>query len=457
MRTIAIIGGGYSGLAAALHLARRTDAPCRTVLIDDADHPGLGVAYSTTRPEHLLNVRACRMSALHDEPDHLVRWLRAHEYPYGDEDFVPRTVFGAYLGSLWARLLATGRTRHARGRCVALSRGPAGYTLLLADGETLPANAVVLALGNGAAAPIPVRREGAGTQPDNRVVQDPWKGLDTGGIAPDSRVAIIGAGLTAVDMVLTLDAIGHRGPITLISRRGLLPRAHSAAGHVARTPTVASRIVDLSPRAAFRAVREACEAETESGGDWRTVIDSLRPVTADAWSAWSITERAAFLRHLRPYWDVHRHRMAPRIAARIESHTAAGRLRVRCARVQGVVASDSCLTVRATSARDGDGVDASLSVDLVLNCTGPSTNPARSNDALIENLIGQGLARVDPLGLGLETDEAGRLVGDHGDACRGLFTIGPLRRPALWETIAVPEIRAQAASLADSISGAPRA
>lgn len=452
MRTIAIIGGGYSGLAAALHIARRAGGGCRAVVIDDADRPGLGVAYGTIRAEHLLNVRASRMSALHDEPDHLLRWLRARGLAYGANDFVPRAVFGAYLASLLDELRSAGRTIVARGRCVALSKGSEGCSLLLGNRETLRADAVVLALGNGAAAPIPVRRSKGGPAADPRVVQDPWKHLHADTIGRDARVVMVGAGLTAVDMVLTLDAIGHRGPITLISRRGLLPRGHGAPGLAARAPTVASRIVGLSPRAALRVVRGACEEEAEAGGDWRTVVDSLRPVTADAWAAWSLAQREAFSRHLRPFWDVHRHRMAPSVAARIESYIASGRLFLRCARVHAIESSEACVTVRATDTRADDGrADSLIDADLVLNCTGPSTNPARWNDALVDSLIGQGLARVDPLGLGLETDQDGRLVSDRGSGSCGLFALGPLRRPALWESIAVPEIRAQAAALAGVI------
>ncbi|MCW5768315.1 MAG: FAD/NAD(P)-binding protein [Phycisphaeraceae bacterium] len=450
MRTIAIIGGGFSGLAAALHVSRRANGICRMVLIDDAERVGLGVAYRTTRPEHLLNVRAARMSALHHEPDHFVQWLRARKYPFGGDDFVPRAVFGAYLTELYEELRAAGHVDHVRSRCIALPQRERGRAITLANGEVFVADAAVLALGNGPPTEILVTKNG-GPATDGRVVQDPWRGMGRMHISPDARIALIGAGLTAVDMVLTLDAIGHRAPITILSRRGMIACGHGAPGRAAVVPLDPSRVIGLSPRMATRWIRRACQAEVEAGGDWRTVIDSLRPVTQSVWAAWTIAERGVFLCHLRTLWDVHRHRMAPSIAERIGHHLKVGRLRVLRARVHSIELLERGLCVRTTRHDPESCEDSSLSFDLVINCTGPGTNPGRWGDPLINGLLDRAEARVDALGLGLETDQHGRLHGEDHSVSRGLFSLGPLRRPSLWETTAVPEIREQAWFLADAI------
>src|SRR3954463_2528335 len=92
---VAIVGGGFSGTILAAQLARRGVA---SILIDGSGRMGRGVAYSTTEPAHLLNVRAEGMSAWSGEPDHFATRFESQ----GGErrGFAERRFFGRYLGEI---------------------------------------------------------------------------------------------------------------------------------------------------------------------------------------------------------------------------------------------------------------------------------------------------------------------------------------------------------------------
>jgi uncharacterized NAD(P)/FAD-binding protein YdhS len=79
---LAVIGGGFSGTMAAIHLARALPSDQPVLLCERGTGLGLGVAYSTSMPGHLLNVCAANMSAFESDPGHfearLRGWLRWH-------------------------------------------------------------------------------------------------------------------------------------------------------------------------------------------------------------------------------------------------------------------------------------------------------------------------------------------------------------------------------------------
>ena len=454
-KTIAIIGGGCSGVACAIHIARLGRGAARCLLIEDAERPGLGVAYGTTRAEHLLNVPAGRMSILHDAPDDLVRWLDARGHRYAPHECIQRMLYGEYLRWRLGEAEAGGDVRVVPGRCIGLTRRAKGVSIALRDAEGFNADACVLALGNGA--PTPLRQRSVeqgihGTGWAARIVQNPWSEHAYDGVLPDEHVVIVGAGLTAVDVVLTLDAIGHRGPITMVSRRALLPRSHAPVRQPLSAWDARSLVVGLSAPGALRAVRRACESEIKAGGDWRAVIDSLRTHTVEAWRSWNASERERFAARLRPFWDVHRHRMAMSIASQVNAHIASGRLRLVRGSVSAVeIDTDDADRLWVVIEQAGSGAASRVGADRVFNCAGPSTNPARWNDPLVDSILASGDAVIDPLGIGLETDTAGRVLDRRGLASDRVFAIGPLRRPDMWESTAVPEIRTQADAIARRI------
>ncbi len=439
---IAIIGAGFSGALLAVHLLQRCRPADRVYLIEKRASFGRGLAYSTTSLGHLLNVRAANMSAYHDAPNHFVEWLRRKDVrvdgmtPSGD-CFVSRKVYGSYIRSLLGEQLWTG----GKGRnlllvpdeAVSISEDPDGASVRVAGGRRYRVDVVVLAAGN------PPREPGSGP-----VFRDPWDPHATQGVPPDAPVLLIGSGLTMVDVFQSLTDNGHRGRVYAFSRRGLLPQEHAPTRPLELSANDLPRTTSVARMA--RWVREMVDLATAEGGDWRSVFDGLRPHVPDLWRRLSIDERRRFVRHLQPWWDSHRHRLAPQIARQIGSWIAAGRLEIGAARTLELLPGASSLRVRLR--RRGSDVIEDLDVARVIDCTGPSTRFRSSCDPLIRDLVDRGVARSDALDLGLDVNEHGALLSCDGVPSQRLFAIGPVTRGTFWEIVAVPDIRLRCVRLA---------
>jgi uncharacterized NAD(P)/FAD-binding protein YdhS len=445
--TIAIIGGGFSGCMVTVHLLRSATVPIAIKLIERGPVAGLGIAYGTREDGHLLNVPAGKMSAFPEDTGHFLRWLNSHsDSPFTADSFVPRQRYGAYLQAILQETEAEAprlaRLERIQDEAIAIIPGKASDRIELASGRTVHADRIVLAVGN-----FPPSDPGVTDHSfyrSSRYHGDPWSPDALQDIDPLESLLLVGSGLTTVDLVLALQARGHRGSIHLLSRHGLLPQRHQ---HNAPYPPFLT-LADLSGtlRALVRRVRREIAQAAHQGDDWRAVIDALRSETQVIWRALSTVEKRRFLRHLRPYWDNHRHRIAPEVAAILDRLQQSGQLRVHA----------GCL--RSYDERD-EGIDVSykprhqpelrtLRVNRVINGTGPECNYRRLSHPLIVNLLESGQIRPDPLSLGLEVDATGALIGATGVASRRLYTLGPPRKGGLWETIAVPELREQALALA---------
>ncbi len=441
--SIAIIGAGFSGTLLALHLSRLCAPAVRIHLIEQAPEFGTGAAYSTHRPDHLLNVPAGRMSAFQDQPMHFLNWLQCQPANVLNGltpeagSFVPRRLYGKYMRGLLADAAPRRRLELMRGEVVAIAREPTGLTLRLDAGGTVTASIVVLATGNNPPAdPCPALRATPLYRPN------PWAADIADGVPADGAVLLIGTGLTMVDTVLHLQALGHRGPIHALSRRGLLPNTHAALP--APAPSFDPGVFPREFRALARFIRVESERIAATGCPWHAVVDALRPITQDIWRCWSPLERRRFLVHARPFWDAHRHRMAPEIAHRIEAARASGQLRIHAGRITGFTTLGDAADV-AWRPR-GKPASESLRVHRIDNCTGPA---ASASDPLTRSLLATGLARPDPHGLGFDVTSGGALRGSASDR---LFGVGPVCRSALWEITAVPDIRVQCEKLARVIA-----
>ena len=442
---VVIIGGGFSGTLLALHLLAEPDGP-RVTVIDRTGVFGLGAAYATRNPEHLLNTRAGNMSAFPDRPDHFLRWVldRSDDPELGRMTFVSRMTYGQYVQELLQEAQADGpRSRRltlVSEDAVSLHRQSEGLRIGLADGQVLKADAVVLALGNLSPAPPPGDRS---VQASPRYVAEAWRTDLAGSVDPDDAVLLLGTGLTMIDVVVSLSGSGHRGPMLALSRRGLVPRPHVEAPPHKHAPP--ARSASLSG-----ALRNLRRLMASGDADWRTVFDGLRPVTAAIWKEMPRPDRARFLRHVRPWWDVHRHRLAPRVAAKIDSLIGSGQLKIAAGRL---------IEVR----RKGEGFEAvwrprgestveTTPARWVVNCMGPHADIERAGEPLLNALLAGGLARPDPLHLGLEVDAESRLVDTHGRSRPDFVAVGPLTRSAFWESTAVPDIRNQVAEVAGRLA-----
>ncbi|CAN7614684.1 FAD/NAD(P)-binding protein [Phenylobacterium sp. LjRoot219] len=429
---VVIVGGGFSGLLTAIHLLR-ADRDVAVRLIERAPQFGRGRAYATRDPGHLLNVRAANMSAFPDQPAHFVDWLGGG--PGAGEWFAGRGRYGDYLQDLLRRTLAaqSGRLLLEQDEAVRVRRVRRGFAVDLALGRSIEAGAVVLAMGSLPPATLRgVSREAARSP---NYVADPWR-VDLRSL-PEGRLLLIGTGLTMIDVALSLEAGRRR--FTALSRRGLLPRPHASA-----PASLAPAGLPARPTAVLRLLRRHAEAV-----GWRAAVDSIRPQTAELWKSWPDAERRRFLRHLRPWWDAHRHRMAPAAGARIAELQDTGRLGVRAGRIETLQAAPGGF--EALIRPRGVARSERLQVAAVVDCTGISGELAQDPSGLLPSLEAQGLISGDALGLGLATDDRQRLLDPAGQVAGGLYAVGPLCRGTAWEAIAVPDLRNQTARLASTV------
>jgi uncharacterized NAD(P)/FAD-binding protein YdhS len=334
---------------------------------------------------------------------------------------------------------AWGRLKRVHADVLACRRVEGAWLLECADGKTIAADGVVLAMGNGASVTPNVLRDVP--------VLDAWAPDAVSRVPRGANVLIIGAGLTMIDIALALARDPRLGTIYALSRRGLAPRGHVPSPAPAPPEGILLRAA-LSD--ALHAFRREVRATVERGEPWQYAVDRLRARTPDLWRGLTLEQQRRFLRHLRPWWDVHRHRAAPQIADQIAKLQATRKLRVLAGEV--VAAQSGPAGIDIQHRQRGSHVRHRLAVARVINCTGASLEVANSQNPLVQQLLADGLARAHACGLGLDVDAVGRVLDKSGAAQPGLVTLGPLTQGAFWECTAVPEIRVRAAELAETLS-----
>lgn len=444
VRRIAVIGGGASGVLTAINLLARSDDPGLEVVIHEASGVvGRGVAYGTNDQRHLLNVRARHMSALPDSPSDLLDWALRTGRSDDPQGFLPRADYAIYLQDRLTDV-ADDRLRIRAGRVLDIARVDGGFEVRT-EGSRSRADAVVLCHGNQPPRPLTV--DGAPLPDAPWHLGNPWDLGRLRTLPSDARVLVVGTALTAIDTTITLLEEGPDRQVTMISRSGVLPKPHVAQQHTAWVTKVPDGPLTADQLAA--AVTAECEAARRQGVDWRNVVDGLRPVTQDVWQRLSLEERRRFLAVHSREWEVRRHRMAPEVALRLQRYRFEGRLSVQAGTLHAV----TDLGERCAVATTADGP--SHEVDAIVNCTGPLLDLAVTTDPLLAALRDRGLVSPDPLALGLATTVDGRLLGADGAVVDGLFTVGPARKGTLWESTAIPEIRAQAAQVAAALTARP--
>jgi uncharacterized NAD(P)/FAD-binding protein YdhS len=451
-RAIAIVGSGFSGTTLAVHLLRAAPPRLDAVyLVERAEGRVGGVAYRTPSASHTLNVPAGRMSAFEDDPDDFLRFVRRREPALTGGSFVPRRLYGAYLAETLddARRSSSLPLVRVAGEVVSVEHVADGVELGLADGRRLGAGRAALAIGNYPPSDPPVADSSVFTS--IRYARDPWAG-DALERDPREEVLLVGTGLTMCDVALALRDGDQQGRIHAISRRGLLPQPHRLSAkpppHLDRPETV-----DEWPSTAvglLRGLRREVRDRTVDDVDWREVVTSIRADTPGLWQRLDADERRRFLRHARPYWETHRHRASPEAAHGVAELVATSRLEVVTGSLEALAEEDDRMVV--TFRRRGSGASETLRVGKVINCTGPDTDLTRVRDPLIVSLRDAGLIRPDELGLGLDTDGEGRVVAADGQVDGRLTLVGPLRKGALWEHTAVPELRVEAKRVADRLA-----
>ena len=448
IHTIAIIGAGFSGTLVAINLLQLEHARPLRILLLDRNEIGRGIAYASRPYPYLLNVPAGCMSASSADPLDFLRFIQRDLPGATAHDFVPRELYGDYLRWKLGRAEAASPPHlqlvRVRGSAIAIEQTPFSFRVRLADGRTLSASTVVLALGNPPLARLPAAE---GVRGSSRYAEDPWAAPPI--FEPGEAVLLLGTGATMADIALAgNESAGGRAIIHAISRHGLVPvcqQNHRTSGDevghaspLSQSPPSIRHLLKLS--------RALCDEATGREEDWREAISRLCAAAPRIWHYLPQSERARFLRHVRIHWDVHRHRLPPPTWAAIKELRANGSLDVRAGHLVAMQIAGKQIRVRWRPR--GEHTERTLVVGRVINCTGPDYDVRNTPNRLLHSLFTRGLAVPDPLGLGLLTDEFGALRGASAHAVRDLYYIGPMLRASHWDTVEVQELRAHAEILA---------
>jgi len=442
---VAIVGSGFSAIALTINLLRFLPASASVAVVGDDPGFGRGTAYRTEFYLHRLNVAAARMSVFPDRPDDFVEWLRRQGRAVFAEDFASRGDYGLYLRDTLASLLRP-RERRAhvdfvRAKATACVQCESdGLVFCLDNTGELKARNVVLALGVGNAdLPLPKDRVDEAVRP--RIIDNPWRLGWLSRVGRTDEICIFGSGLTMIDQVLSLRAQGHRGRIHVLSRRGLVPHPHPARRAAPLAP-------ELPESREISALLHALRRQVDNGSDWRGVIDGLRPQTQALWQSLSAEQRSRFLRHALPWWNIHRHRIAPEVFARFDALLKDGTVTVHAGYLQSIDNEGSGAGVRYR--RRGVQEIAAFHADWIVNCTGME-RAGIGHSPLLTAMRDRQMIAMDELGLGISVDPQSRVLDPRGEPHPGLFAAGALTAGQFWEITAVPDIRVQAKALAETI------
>ena len=449
---VLIIGGGLSGTMLAVQLLR-LPGQRQILVIEPRSELGRGEAYSAVELGHTLNGNAARMSVDPDNADDLTQWLtdyigaggwpQAHEQSVPiSELFPPRGIFGLYAQQRLAEAKAQSASsvEHLRAEVVDLQVDADSVLLTLDNGQQLRGAHAVLATGMFPAARTP-QTQSSGL---NAAAVDPWDVAAMRQLDPASTVLIIGSGLTMVDAVVSLEQAGHRGPIEVFSRHGLLP-------HVRRQPPSWEDFLGAdhrlrSPRQLLREVRRQCRIALAQGIDWQAPLDTVRAHIGRLWSQASEREKRQFVRHVRPWWESHHHRSPPLSAQLVARLHDEGRLRIRAASFKGLEPGGEGVTIRLRYR--GEPALTQVSGAALINSSGIEYDWRRVARPLPQQLLKHGLIQPGPLALGIAADTCGAVLDAQGQVSQRLFAMGPPLRGMWWESTAVTDVALQAKALA---------
>jgi uncharacterized NAD(P)/FAD-binding protein YdhS len=423
MKDVLIVGGGASGLLVATHLAYRAENSLSVTIAEPRAVLGRGIAYGTSDFGHLLNVPAGRMSAIPSDPLHFQNWANCDQ-----GEFISRRRYGQYLLDTFVTAQRDSQRatfRHERSIITEIAHHEDRFHVTSEYGPLGTFDVVVLATGHGQTNEIKCVRT---VRESKRFVSDPWRDLvpEVNGI-----MASIGTGLTFVDLALSHLRRNPTNRVVGISRTGELPKEHLS---IRAAPLSVPEIARLAPGDLRRYI--------ESAEDWRAAQDGVRHELPSIWFNWSDSQKSEFwTEHLR-WWNVHRHRMAPDIAAELQRLMTEGRLEI--------IATDS---LELKDNHDFIGIDTGkreVAADIVINSTGYGSIETTE---LFGSLLSSRLVSRAPLGLGVRSNfPTFELLDEDGNLTPGLFGIGPILLGERFETTAIPEIRDQAVKVADAIN-----
>ena len=440
--SICVVGGGFTGVAATIACLRRVNRPFCLTLVEPSAALGRGVAFGGHDPLHLLNVRARDLSIHADRPSDFLNWA-FRQLDQGENDdalhaglahaFLPRQLFGEYVRQQFYEMVERRKDvdlDHVSSVATGCIVDKGRFQIQLDRADSITADVVILATAYGL--------------PERSGALAPYGNLASDQLPKAGSIALIGSGLTMVDVLLAARRQGFLGNATVISRHGQLPRPHAPKGVITREIGLPhfKRVSVLTA-----AVRLACQAAEAHGTPWQATVNGLRSSMPEMWQELSFEEQARFLRHARRFWDTHRHRLPLEIHEQIRAEFESGRAILLRGRVTEVERQPDGF--KLTFRRSGSGEAEVIETDLAFNCTG---HKPELGSPLIKSLMNQGLACPDVHGLGVTVKPDGQVIGRGSAITHGLFALGPLCQGSLWEITSVPEIVRQSDAAAKSVA-----
>lgn len=449
-QTIAIIGGGFSGINVAVQLAKQAKEQI-SILIFNYKYPVTkGVAYHTNNEEHLLNVPASGMSFFADAPHHFVEWLRKNyddkflsEARDHNDSFISRRIYGQYITDVFNKQILHSGVNYnlIEDEVTDVQATNEGYTINTLNNFSATCNKIIFALGNDEPEmPSFITNE---MMNEGVYVNNPWMQESQRINDKEKDILLLGSGLTMVDNLISLLDNGFNGKVHVVSSKGFLPVAFI------KSNTDNGIVNELQPpyqiNIVFDIFRKHAHRLHEQGICGGEVVAALRPLTQKIWIELSVEERIRFLSHIRHLWGVFRHRLPLQPYNLLMDLVKQGRVKITAGRLVNVEYSKGVAMAIIRQKKSSDFL--SLPIQRIINCTGPLNNISRSKHPLIQNLLKRNIVEPDDLKLGLRATEEGKIV-TKDQPSENLFTMGPMLKGVLWETTAVNEIRYQAMHLA---------
>jgi uncharacterized NAD(P)/FAD-binding protein YdhS len=465
MSRIVIIGGGFTGASAAIQLLRRSRSQLDITIVEPKPDIGFGLAYSTDDPDHRLNAPTSDHFVDPLDLDEFQRWCSSTGIMTSDTNalasngamYVRRKDFGRFVSGKLQDAAVHSKTRslfrHMRDVATDASENLTSIGVRTKSHGFLEADTVLVATGNAQPRlPPPF----TSSMLDHRcVVGIPTDLQRLGGIPKNSRVLVVGTGLTALDVISTLIRQGHTASIVAISRRGLRPRSpRSMISQTKSTPSFLDRIEGpISPflealgpnpsaRAVLQALRFRIDQELKLGRDWYGPFDELRDAVWQVWPSLPPQEKRRFLRQLRPWYDAHRFRTPPQNDAIVRRAEQSGLVKFQAARIESADIDESEATVHVQLRERSTAVSTHLEVDVVINCTGLDVASGSSDNPFLRSLLKRGYISHDDSKVGLAVDQQCRAIQKNGRSLRWLRILGPPTVGTFGDSIGSPFIAA---------------
>lgn len=424
MKTIGIVGGGASGTLAALHCKKTLNENIQILIFEPSEKLGRGNAYAHHYDDYILNVPVNNMSVFPDHPDDFEKWILQFKPEIAqsrDWPFVPRYYFGLYLDDHLSKM-PHDHLQHIRTKVSKIDMLGRQYQLRLANHKSFLCDYLILATGYEHEPPFPHR-------PCLKNLTHRVFSSENYHHTPLSqfsgRVLILGTGLTGIDVWRKLKQ--NEGlKITFFSRRGFLPLEQDLSTPRIKFPT----LFGMSPLQILQVLR-AIQSNHELS--WVTIANHVRPQAQKIWTCWTEAEKKQFLKYLKPYWEVIRHRMPSSVFADLQKDLCEKRAEVKAGKMQKIQLDHEHFNIEYIDRKSN--TKQTFQANYIIYANGLPINQALLDT---EHFL-PGLS-LCPYGMGYVNQSAPRL-----------WVIGPASKGMFWENVAIPDIREQAKQIAEDI------